>query len=1363
MTNAHWERIKEVVHGALQLPVERRGSFVERACGSDISQRAEVESLLRVDAGIDPEFLRSPLFGGEMGGVLASGDSFEGRFLLTRQLGEGGMGQVWLAEQTDPVHRPVALKLIRAGMYDQAAALRFQAERQSLALMDHPCIAKVFEAGSTLQGQPYFVMEYVPGLSITEYCDRRQLGIRQRLELLMQACEGVQHAHQKAVIHRDLKPANILVVEVDGRPVPRIIDFGLAKLAVAKVADPALTLHFGQLMGTPGYVSPEQIDTQIKDIDTRTDVYSLGVILYELLCGQLPFETGKSVSLEEWLRQQRENEPPRPSARFVSARDTADAVAAARRRDPKGLLRQLRGDLDSITIKAIEKERDRRYGTPSELAADLRRFLADEPVIARPVSAVYQIRKFVRRNRVAAAVGAVVTLLAVVASGAGLIALRKEREAEFQTREALQAQSRLLTQAAAQHLKDFDVTGAQGILREVLTNPRFTGPRTPEAIGVFQKVRAADAQVAVLSGHGGWVYSVAPSPDGNRIVTASLDRTARIWDARTGAQLTVLSGHTGSVFCAAYSPDSARIVTASLDKTARIWDAHTGLQLATLAGHDERVYSAAYSPDGTRIVTASADRTARIWDARTGRQLTVLSGHGDYVRSAAYSPDGKYVVTASFDKTAVIWDAHTGVRVAALVGHEDRLYSAVYSPDGTRILTASSDRSARIWDARTAQQVRVLSGHTEAIFGAAYSSDGSRIVTAANDRTARTWDAQTGTQLAVLSGHEGSLYYAAYMPGSTRVVTASVDKTARVWEPQSDSPRVLRQDSWVVTAVFSADSKRVVTGSSDSTAQIWDAQTGARLAVLRGHRGTLYTVVYSADGSRIATASNDKTARVWDARTAELVTVLSGHVERVSGVAFSPDGAQVVTASADKTARIWDARTGVQLSILSGHREFVRTAVYSPDGTQIVTASDDMTARIWNARTGMQTAVMAGHTGRVYEAAYSSDGSHIVTASTDGTARIWDARTGAQVRVLAGGAGDRFNSARYSPDGRYVVTASVSGDALIWDARTGVQLAVLPAHGGALNTVAYSPDGSRIVTASDNNTARIWDARALVGIDAQIAWDAAAEIDPMPEATRIQLGLPPDAHGRPWPLKGTDCDQAAAALYDPERLTPGNAADSITVSIAAPTCSREVQTGRHAVRLDYELGRALFAQGDTVGARRELEIAVSRGYSTARVDLADLLVSAAAGALDPSRAVSLYEQAHRGGIAVAAFRLGRFYESEPSAANDAKAWYWYKRGADAGEPNSLARFAERAEIEALSQTDPSQRDAGLLQAFSLYAAATERARSESWPDDVWQKWRHRRATLARVLAKDGLMQQVADAYTAVLDKWSPVAERKTKS
>jgi WD40 repeat protein/energy-coupling factor transporter ATP-binding protein EcfA2 len=838
--------------------------------------------------------------------------------------------------------------------------------------------------------------------------------------------------------------------------------------------------------------------------------------------------------------------------------------------------------------------------------------------------------------------------------------------------EAQLNQSRFLTSIAEAELRDGHIERAMLIAREAL--PRdMRKPDRPIWNGAFApiaKAREQDRAIAVAVGHQDCVWTAAFSPDGARIVTASGDHTARLWDGKTGAVLAILEGHQSAVLSAMASPDGTRIVTASSDHTARLWDGKTGTVFTTLRGHRSAILSAMFSPDGARIVTASEDHTARVWDGKTGAPLATLAGHKGTVECAAFSSDGALIVTGSDDGTARLWDGTTGTVLTTLEGHQGKVWHAAFSPDGARIVTTSNDHTARLWDGKTATVLNTLEGHQGTVWRAAFSPDGARIVTGSDDHTARLWDGKTGSllatlrhrygvnsavfsqdgtrvvtasrdgtarlwdgntgaPLAILEGHHGEVQAAVFGPDGARVVTASRDGTARLWDGKFGAVLASLEghQNWVWSAAFSPDGKRVVTSSSDHTARLWDGKTGAVLAVLEGHQGGVWSAAFSPDGTRIVTACHDHVARAWDARTGSLVATFEGHQGPVRSAAFSPDGARIVTASEDRTARLWDGKTGALLATLESYP--VGRAAFSPDGARIVTASWDTTARVWDSETGALLATLVGHREGVNSAAFCPDGACIVTASGDHTARLWDGKTGAVLAALEGHQAG-VASAAFSPDGARIVTASEDGTARLWDGKTGAALATLSGHQNPVRSAVFSPDG-RIVTASDDHTARLWDGQTgalLATLEGHQGWVQSALFSP--DGARV-VTASQDNTARLWPVWPLLRDDSAAyvAIAAMRTLFAGERSHAFLTAAAVGTAEATPAPDRHR-QLAEGFERAAGAGRDLEQALFHYAIAVRLFEEQGREDearLARMRRGSLARVLPPQTAVRIAHEA----------------------------------------------------------------------------------------------------------------------------------------
>ncbi len=624
---------------------QARDAYLAKACGDDHKLRGNIDKLLKA------HFEGSSLLDKSMPGArvtldmdpIESTGTVIGRYKLLQQIGEGGFGVVYMAEQEKPIRRRVALKIIKLGMDTKQVVARFEAERQALAMMDHPNIAKVFDAGATDTGRPYFVMELVKGIPVTEYCDKNNFDMQQRLELFIDICKAVQHAHQKGIIHRDIKPSNVMVTLHDGKPVPKVIDFGIAKATQQRLTEKTLFTEFKQFIGTPEYMSPEQAEMSGLDVDTRTDIYSLGVLLYELLTGTTPFgdKELRSIAFDEIRRIIREEEPPKPSTCLSTLGDSLDDVAKHRKSVPNQLCKVVRGELDWIVMMSLEKDRTRRYETANDLALDIQRHLSDEPVIAGPPSAAYRMQKFVRRNRTAVMVGLVVLAALVIGLSLATVGFI---QASQQRNRALVAETEAVTQRDKAMTAEAEAVTQRDVAEQA---------REKEATAKIEAEKARDKAEKQLYFNRTALAYTAIKMDDLRYARELLDSSPEVlrgWEwymlyCIIDRSLFAVSGDTGSIISVCFSPDGKRIASASQAFTIIIWNGDGSTLERTLYGHTGLVRSIAFSPDGRRIVSGGFDNTLRIWDANSGNLEQTLNGHEGAVYSVAFSPDGKRIVS----------------------------------------------------------------------------------------------------------------------------------------------------------------------------------------------------------------------------------------------------------------------------------------------------------------------------------------------------------------------------------------------------------------------------------------------------------------------------------------------------------------------------------------------------------------------------------------------------------------------------------------------------------------------------------------------------------------------------------------------
>ena len=990
---------------------------------------------------------------------LAPSIAVVGRFELIERLGMGAFGAVWKARDKE-LDRTVAVKVPRQGDMTAEEKEKFLREARAAAQLRHPNIVSVHEVGR--DGDSVFIVsDFVRGVTLADWLTDQRMTGYEAAELCAKIAAALHHAHEKKVVHRDLKPANIMI---DGDSQPHIMDFGLAR---REVGEATVTID-GRPLGTPAYMSPEQAIGEAHTADRRSDVYSLGVILFRLLTGELPFRGNARMLIHQVINE----EPP----------------------SPRKLNATVPRDLETITLKCLEKEPAKRYQTARDLSDELERFVTGEPILARPVGRIERGWRWCKRHQAVSWLSALLLfMLLAISVIAPIIAVqqsRLRRESELRRIELQNEIARSLFQRACEEY--YAGRGAVGISllarayefsggREVQTslNERFRS-------SIRRMMSSWAREIGRPIVQNGAVLAAELSPDGKMILVGGHDDNcrARFWDAKTLLPVGDSLPLDASVRAVAFSPDGSLALTGSEDGVAQLWDTQKRTRVGkpmrhSTGGEPRLVWAVAFGSDGI-VATGGGDNMLRFWQAPSGDSVGQPIQHQGPVVSVDFDSDGDAVVTGSYDGTAHLWDTQTRQQLGKTIQvKQPPVYAARISPGGGNIVTGSKKGTAQLWESQTGQLVGDLSGHTDEVYAVASSADGRTVLTGSHDNTARLWDVETRLPLGEALPHNGWVMSVAYSPNGRTVITGSADGMVRLWNISDSGGRVLQHQGEVHAAVFSADGRIALTAGDDNVARLWDVRTAQPLGKPLSHGAPIAAVAFSPDGTSLVTASADRVQH-WNAQTGEAAREPWRFDGAVRDVAFSADGTALrvnYAHTTNQSVELRDYPSGIQRSSpLQFDDEYVILAC-SRDQEEILVGQfkgrQGSVAQLWSLPTGTAIGEPVRRDGRILTAELSRDGTSVVTGGRDQQVYAWT--------ISSAGGGRSFqhdgivNAVSISRDGRTIISGSDDKTARLWDARTGLALGPPLVHLDRVVKVALSPDGQVAVTVSSEGAAFLWD------------------------------------------------------------------------------------------------------------------------------------------------------------------------------------------------------------------------------------------------------------------------------------------------
>ncbi|MFO0829460.1 MAG: protein kinase [Phycisphaerales bacterium] len=1055
------KRAHAILKRVIAIDEPMRAAEAERLCEGDAEVLARVRQLIGALSKTDG-FLDSPI-GRSVRDAARAGEQpglpSIGGFTIERLIGVGGMAAVYEAVQEMP-RRRVALKVLRRSMAGTAALRRFEFETEVLAKLRHPGIAQIYEAGTFDDGAgaiPFFAMEFINGArTLTQYCDDERLELRARLELMVRVCDAVQHGHQNGVVHRDLKPGNVLV-DVTGAP--RVIDFGIAR----STGDDAhgVNTTVGQIVGTLNAMSPEQC-TPHANVDARTDVYSLGVLLYELVCGRPPHDLG-SLPIPEALRVIHEVSPTRPSA----------------------IDQRLRGDLEAIILKALDKDPDRRYRTVAALGADLRRYLDYQTVEARPPTMLYQLRLLARRNRPIVAAVCVVAVALVVATIISVVAaihandelvqrVQAEERARDERDRALRKSYVASIAAAIAACQSGEYGKARGHLEAAPAEHR--GWEWHWISGL------ADRSIASVNAHATRVVAMSASADGTRVASAASDGSIRVWSAPDLTEVSQARFEDGEITDCAFARDGSRVVVVTQHGSIAVLRADDGSIEEIMHAPGVQFESIDIRGSGT-LALATSKGEVMLWDLGAESPASCVADQPEGVDGVSYTSDGSLLATWSRSGLVRVRDAET-LETRAEWNPGTTIAAIDVRSDLDRVAIGCARGEVQIKELSTGEHVVTLAmpDHLSLVRSVAFSRDGSLI--AVGQGSGSLTMVRTGNHelLGMGVGHSEAVSSLVFSHDDKRLLSSSWDGTLRLWDTQRRSSErtrpLLGHESQVTSVAFAAPSNdptrlRLVSASTDGTVRLWDPDRDEELAVLRGHVGEVRDVAISADGSLIASCGVDRTVRLWDAVGFTELATLHGHAGTVWSVCFSPDGRTIASGGDDAVIRLWDVPSRMPAGVVDrGPR--VSDLAFSHDGKRLACASRDGTARIWTLDGSDPPLILRGHEWDVFAVAWAPDDARLFSGSRDQTIRTWATATGEPLAVLED-THQFVTSLAFSPDGERLAAGTWYGGVSVFDGRRLELIGAFRPVNELVRGVAFSPDGRLLAVASGDGAVQILD------------------------------------------------------------------------------------------------------------------------------------------------------------------------------------------------------------------------------------------------------------------------------------------------